>query len=399
MLSQLRYRFFKISDRQQSGKAFHLLILLIAALLLNSVALGQKEHKRLSSNLLLEGQVYYGFLIPHHVEMEIFNRHFPALEISLTRKTYGRARWEYMYNYPLVGVAYWFSDLGGTPYLGDAHAVFPYINFPLNKSKTFQLYLRIGLGLGYLTKKFDRLENYKNIAIGSNINAAINMLLQVRKRLGSRFVFSFSVGLTHFSNGSMKSPNYGINIPSISGGLAFRLAKENPYFKQKLLPELSPFYFDGKKSVDLDVSLAFGYKDMLAEYGGRYFVFAANANLMKPISFKTKYGAALDFSYDGTDEQLILMENGTGYLTNDAQLIQIGMGGVFELNMSRVSLIGTLGIYIYTKYKGDGNIYEKLALKYQFDQHWFSSITLKAHAGRADYISLGVGYKFMLIFY
>jgi hypothetical protein len=331
--------------------------------------------------------------------MEIFNGHFPAFEFSLTQKTFGRSRWEFMYNYPLVGVSYWYSPLSDNPYLGNAHAVFPYINFPLNKGRKVSLFLRVGLGLGYLTKKFHRLDNYKNISIGSNLNAAVNFHLQVRQRLGPRFVGSLSLAFTHFSNGSMKSPNYGLNIPAISAGIAYRLEKENPYFKEKLLPELSPFFFDGKKSVDLDVTAGFAYKDMLAEIGGRYLVVAANANLMKPISFKTKYGAAFDLSYDGTDEQLIIMKKGENYLKNKAQLIQVGLGGVFELVISKVSLVGALGIYVYTKHTGEGNIYQKISMKYQFYDKWFSIVTLKAHAGRADYISFGVGYKFSLIYY
>ncbi len=377
----------------------HYIIFLSLFILLSQNSFAQKEHKQLTANLMLEGQVYYGFLIPHHIEMEIYNGHFPAFEISIVQKTFGRARWEFMYNYPLVGISYWYSGLSDTPYLGDAHAIFPYINFPLNKGGKVHLFLRVGLGLGYLTKKFHRLDNYKNISIGSNFNAAVNFLFQVRQRLSKRFVLSFSLAFTHFSNGSMKSPNYGLNIPSVSAGLAYRLAKENPYYKQKLLPELSPFYFDGKKSVDLDVYAGFGYKDMLAEIGGRYLVFAASANLMKPISYKTKYGACFDLSYDGTDEELIIMKNGEDYLKNKMQLIQVGLGGVFELNMSKISFIGTLGLYVFTKYKGEGNIYQKVAMKYQFNQHWFSAITLKAHAGRADYITLGVGYKFNLIYY
>ena len=368
-------------------------------IILSQLSFSQKQQKLITSNILLEGQVYYGFLIPHHIEMEIFNGHFPSFEVSLVHKTFGKARWEYMYNYPLVGISYWYSPLSDTPYLGNAHAVFPYINFPLNKAKKVHLFLRVGLGIGYLTKKFHRIDNYKNISIGSNFNAAVNFLFQVRQRLGPRFVASFSLAFTHFSNGSMKSPNYGLNMPGVSAGIAYRLAKENPYYKNKLLPELSPFYFDGKKSVDLDIEAGFGYKDMLAEIGGRYIVFAASANIMKPISYKTKYGICFDLSYDGTDEPLIIEDEGEDYLKSRAQLIQVGLGGVFELNMSKISFLGTLGLYVFTKYKGEGNIYQKLAMRYQFLPQWYTAITLKAHAGRADYITLGVGYKFNLIYY
>ncbi len=358
----------------------------------------QHEHKRLASNLILEGHAYYGFLIPHHIEMEIFNSHFPAFEISITKLTHGRTRWEYMYNYPFVGIGYWYSDIGRSPYLGSAHAIFPYINFPLTRKKDIQLYFRTGLGIGYMTKRFHRLDNYKNVVIGSHINVAISLLLELKKRIGEQFILSAGIGFNHFSNGSMKTPNYGINIPSISAGIAYRLSKENPYFKQKLLPELRPFEFDGKKSVDLDVTAAFGYKDMRSEIGGRYVIFTTFANLLKPTTFKSKYGIGLDISYDGTDEQLILKEY-HDTIDNKIKLVQTGLNLAYELNISKVSFIANLGIYLTSKYKGDGIIYEKLALQYKISDHLFTSITLKAHAGRADFIVLGIGYKFNLIYY
>jgi hypothetical protein len=379
------------------NKAIQVVIVLLAFLTASTSLVAQSQHKRIASNLILEGRAYYGFLITHHTEMEIFQAHFPSFEFSLSKLTHGGARWEYMYNYPLVGISYFYSDLGRHPALGSAHALMPYINFPLTKNREFQLYLRTSLGLGYLTKSFHRLDNYKNVVIGSKLNAAVGLLVEFRKRIGEQFIVTGGIGLTHFSNGSMKTPNYGINIPAVNLGIAYRLSKENPYYKQKLLPELSPFEFDGKKSLDLDATVAFGYKNMESEIGGKYLVFAAFANLLKPVSFKSSFGAGIDVSYDGTDEELLKKEDIV--LKNKFQLFQVGLCGTYALSLSKVSFIANLGFYVYSKYKGEGIIYEKIALQYHFNDHIFSNITLKAHAGRADYITLGVGYKFKLIYY
>src|SRR5210317_941029 len=221
-----------------------------------------KRHKHIASNLMLELKTGYGFLIPHRLEMEIFNSHFPSFELSISKKTYGAQRWEYMYGYPIVGIAYWYSNLGISPYLGDAHAVFPYINFPITPNKTTRLYFRTGVGLGYLTKHFDRLDNYKNIAIGSSLNAAVSLSFELRIKLASRLQLTGSIALTHFSNGSMKTPNYGINIPSIYGGLAYHLSKPNTFSRSKLLPELYPYEFDGKKWFQVQFGAGLGYKNM-----------------------------------------------------------------------------------------------------------------------------------------
>jgi len=49
--------------------------------------------------------------------------------------------------------------------------------------------------------------------------------------------------------------------------------------------------------------------------------------------------------------------------------------------------------------KTDGNIYEKVVLNYHFNNKWYSHISLKAHAGRADYVTFGLGYKINIKYY
>lgn len=361
-------------------------------------SVAQFKHQKITSNLIVNGKISYGFLIPHHIEMEIFNAHFPAYEFSISKATYGGSRWEYMYNYPIIGIAYWYSDLGRSPYLGKAHAITPYIEFPLTYGKQTRLYFRTAVGLGYLTKHFDRIENYKNIAIGSHWNAAVAFQLDLKQKIGERFLLAFAIGLNHFSNGSMKTPNFGINIPTVSASLSYRLSKENPYFKKKLLPELSPFFFDGKKSIDLNIGAGLGYKNMNAEREGKFMVGQAFANIMRSISYKSRIGLGLDASYDGTDE-VIMYQKYNEKPDNNFQLTKTGVEVVYELNMSKVSFIGNLGYYLSGIYKGDGKIYEKIGIWYQLNNKFFGHLTLKAHAGRADFLTLGIGYKIELVYY
>lgn len=361
-------------------------------------AQGTRQHVHIGSNLMAEAKTGYGFLIPHRLEMEIFNAHFPSFELSISRETFGGSRWEYMYDYPIIGMAYWYSNLGSSPYLGDAHALFPYINFPLTPNKPTRLYLRTGVGLGYLTKRFDRLENYKNTAIGSHLNAAVSLSFEVRRRIVERLYISGSITLTHFSNGSMKTPNYGINIPSVYAGIAYKLSKENPYLKRKLLPELYPYEFDGKKFLQLQVGAGMGYKNMDAEIGGSYFVYALYANLLKQVSFKSRVGIGLDASYDGTDRRIIEANSGD-YPESFWPVVKTGGNIAWELMVSRVSFVFNIGGYFSGQYKSEGGIYEKLAIWYYFNPNLYTSLTLKAHYARADYITLGVGYNLNIKYY
>jgi len=280
------------------GHAVRLILGLSVLIFIAGQTNAQKNfrHKLRNPGIVLEGRIYYGWTIDHHIEMTPLTRHYPAFEFSVLKATYGRTRWEYMYNYPLIGVSYWYSGMGGVKPLGQAHAIFPYINFPLLHKNGFNIYFRLGVGLGYLTKKYERYDNFENIAIGSHLNGAVNLLFEARMRLGRRFMASGGISLMHFSNGGMKQPNYGLNIPGLNVALAYRLSPENIYLRKKLLPELFPFEFDGKKFLRFDISTSFGSKDFSAALGGgnRYIVTTVFGNLLWPVSYKSNIGFGFD---------------------------------------------------------------------------------------------------------
>jgi hypothetical protein len=381
------------------GWRFSAMMLILFILSVRVAAQEDFRHKLRSSGLVLEGRVYYGWTLDHHIEMTPYKKHYPAFELSLQKATYGRTRWEYMYNYPFIGVSYWYSDLGRTRPLGSAHALFPYINFPLMKKKNFNIYFRLGVGIGYLTRKYERYDNFENLAIGSHINGAVNLLFEARMRLGKRFMGAAGISLMHFSNGAIKQPNYGLNMPGINVALAYRLSRENPYLRKKLLPELYPFEFDGRRYLQLDLNMAFGIKDLQATLGGgnKYAVAAVFGNLLWPVKYKSRLGFGFDLSYDGSDEKLLEIRG--IYPEHRIDLVKTGITGSYELVFSRMSIMLNLGVNLSGLYKRDGYIYEKLALRFGFTERLFGSLTLKAYYGKADFITLGMGYRIPVKYY
>jgi hypothetical protein len=380
---------------------FRLISVICLIFLLAGPAHAQKgfHHKFRSNSLVLEGRIYYGWTLDHHIEITPYKRHYPAMEISVLKATYGRTRWEYMYNYPLIGVSYWYSDLGQTRPLGAAHAIFPYINFPLLSKQGFNIYFRLGVGLGYLTKKYDRYENYENLAIGSHINGAVNLLFEARWRIGSRFMAATGLSWMHFSNGSIKQPNYGLNMPGVNFALAYRLSHENPYERKKLLPQLYPFEFDGKRFLQVDLNASFGIKDLqaLLGNGNQFIVVAIAGNILWPVSFKSRIGCGFDISFDGSDVKLLELSGNTP--EHGINYIKTGITGGYELAFSKMAIMLNLGINLSGADKSDGYVYEKLALRYEITKNLFGSITLKALYGKADFLTLGVGYRLPVKYY
>jgi hypothetical protein len=52
------------------------------------------------------------------------------------------------------------------------------------------------------------------------------------------------------------------------------------------------------------------------------------------------------------------------------------------------------GIYLLNEVKEDGDVYNRLQLKYHVPSGWSFSWGLKSHFARADYFEWGVGYGF-----
>ncbi len=379
-------------------KYYNYLISSIIFLLLSASLMAQPGRPLSSLNLQLEGNVHYGFYAHHHSEMEIFNAHFPAFELLLQRATFGNERWEAFYSYPFVGVGIWYSPIGGFEEMGQSYGAFPFINFPLNDNLKHSLNFRTGLGLAYLTNSFHPTDNYKNFAIGSKLNAIISLYFNYRFRASDFITLTASAGLTHFSNGSMKTPNFGINLPTFALGLSSFLTKPNPYLDRKLLPELYIFEFDGKKWFTIEPSFGFGYKDMTQQLGESFMVYHLSVNFLRPVWLKGKVGLGLDATYDASHIR-ILERKAVEEFEHNWQVIKPGVTVVYEMVMSKTSFVFQLGSHIGGLEKSKGNFYQKLGLKRYFNDQLFGSITLTAHLGRADYIGFGLGYSFDFKYY
>lgn len=328
--------------------------------------------------------------------MQIFNSHFPAFELNIGKETFGEYRWQRMYGYPFIGVSYWYSHLGNSPLLGSSHAVFPYVNYPLVRNQKNELNFRLGLGFGYLTKRFDRLENYKYLAIGSHLNAAANLMFEYRWRFNPRMNAAIGLALMHFSNGSTKTPNFGVNIPSANIAFAYRLSKENPYLSRKLLPELYVFEFDGKKSITLDLGATAAYKDMGREYGRTFMIYNLYGNVIRPVSFKSSVGAGFDITLDKSDPYFAERKNIE--FDRELQKLRIGLNGAYQLSMSKLSYMFNLGFYVSGKIR-PSIAYFKFGLHFDITPQIFTTLVLKTHFAQADYLGFGLGYKLPLYYY
>ena len=151
-------------ERQKS----HIILLLLTLLLLiGNAAKAQLSHR----NYEVEARVHYGYMYfqndEFHSALGRYSRHTPSYEFSLHRNTYGEHRWEVLHNYPSIGFTFYYSGFGNddiSSELGKVFALYPFINFHITPGESSNLTFKLGVGVSYLTNKFDPKENYHNYA-------------------------------------------------------------------------------------------------------------------------------------------------------------------------------------------------------------------------------------------
>jgi hypothetical protein len=339
---------------------------------------------RFPQGIGLEARVQYGFIIRHHLDMDPYaNKRFPAFELSLTKQTDGDKAWQHAYAFPEFGLSFFYSDLGDSPILGSVHALYPWLRFPLLRDGGFGLAMRIGFGAGFFNSPFEQLSNYKNLSIGSAVNACIQFDLESRIAISDRFFLKGGFSFTHFSNGVMKSPNYGINIPMLNAGIV--------YFPRPVVrPERMKNLPTKDKRTEMRISLNMGMKEIEPILGPQYATFCLSGDFVKPVSMKSRLGAGLDLFLDTSDQESLAQEGDT--VNTLISVVKPGLKGIYELDVDRLRMDFEMGLYLYCLDNSNGSIYHKLGLKYFIDESLFLGFTLKTHYARADYIALGIGY-------
>jgi len=329
----------------------------------------------------------YGWVIIHHASFaDLITGHTSAFEINFAKQTIHKNNWNEYYRYPLVGVSYFFADLGNPQQLGYANGVYGWINFPILRTKEYTISFRLGTGLGYITKHFNRLTDYKNEVIGSHINGVMHGNFENAFKITNQVNLYANIGITHFSNGSFKTPNLGINIATGGIGLTYRFGKDTLHFPKH---KDRPPFIDKKISYNLVVA---GFaKEIVPPDGKKYGALTISGLAIKQMGYKSGLGIGFDYFYDGSLKPQFMNDtlfNGKNYVIE-----RVGIYIAHELAISKIRIVTDVGYYLLSQWTENGMVYFRLGIKYYMTKKFFANFTLKTHYAKADYLEAGFGYK------
>jgi hypothetical protein len=359
----------------------------------SSALLSQGRYDSIKTNPSLGLNAFYGFFIANQPKsLYLRNDHSRMLELSISRQTTGRRQWERESNLPRLGIGLMYGDLGSKEYLGKLTALYPFIHFPLLRAKRSVTSFRLGAGLGWVEKPYDKETNYKNLMISTHLNAAISLRLQTEWEIMRNIYLNAGLAFTHLSNGSVRLPNLGLNIPAITAGIRYERASGSALRSHELSGAETQFGRKNfKRSTNLYLHGAFAFKQTYPLESQVQVVRILNVELTRSLSPVSRLAGGLNFSYDPSLSKEIY---GAPTYTFDESAFQL-QGSIYagyEHVVGRLSIPVQLGLYFYNNYPIN-QLYQVIGLRYRFSPRWVASLQLKAHFGKADYIQYGIGYK------
>ena len=328
---------------------------------------------------------------------------FRTASVQIAKQTTGEKLWEQLYGFPRYGFGIYTAQFINSTELGQPVAVYGMFNLLLKQWTNLSLNLDFGAGYSFNWKSFD--ENKYNIAMGARESAYVDAGPSLEYTFENGVLLDFGASVTHFSNGAMKKPNFGINTVAPKISLGYNLSGRRKNYNYQEIPEfqkksefLASFFTGWEneifKSTDAD--------SVIKYYGATYPVFGLSATFNRQISYKSKIGIGFMVDYFGAANPVISMQNGIfeHKYASFKEGFQLSIFPSYELVINKFSIVLQEGFYIYrAKYSflRTPSVYQRLGFKYDL----FKDFTLGANIRMYNYntshfIEWTLGYRIHL---
>ena len=264
----------------------------------------------------------------------------------------------------------------------------------------FSLNYFLWAGLTGNWNHYDPARNNFNTTLAGDFTAHIDAGLQLNYEISSHFEAGIGGAFTHFSNGAMKIPNFGINMlaPRVS------ITYIPDAIEQKKIKRTIPKYL---KNTYLDIAIYGGEKELPYPecdldtahnfFGFQYPQFGLTAVLNRNLSYVLTLGLGLHLGYDSSKNARYRLENGQTVpnLSFRTENLNLGIIPSMELNFDKVAFVlqpcFTL-VKHETTFKKP-TFFGKFGLKYVLWDNLYAGVQLHTFKLHADFIEFSLGYR------
>ena len=362
-----------------------LILLVLLVNMLTMPLLAQTDSTFVESRPTVFGISFdYGFLLKHTDFLRELDDSNPlSVEVEWSKHLITRKSWDFCNCFPRVGVsvAYWNWD--NPDVLGSGVSAIGFLEPWMRTHKRTNFFFRAGIGGVYLSDPYDEVTNPLNLSYSTNvafflmIGAGINY--QINDHLNLRLAGKYN----HISNGGNRTPNKGLNFPSVNLGLTTSLTPiefPNPKKNGKRPPpeqrrRISLTHFSGWSNATV------GDKE-------KFYVFGFAADYSRWIGGRSALTVGTEWIVDLSRKEQIRLQGGNESFQQGAFLAG------HEFWLGRVTFSQVFGLYYFREYRNTDDFYQRYGLTYSFTKKIFMGMNLKAHGHVADFFDFRVGYRF-----
>ncbi len=318
-----------------------------------------------------------------------------AFDVNFIWQTYGKKEWQQRRNFPVVGIGITGTDYGNNAVFGRAVGIYPNLQVTLLRRKTFEWTLRLGDGLGYVTRKYQTTTpvDTVNTAIGSNLNDFAVIMTDLRFHIDDHWQLQFGANLTHISNGDYHQPNLGVNMGGLHFGMQYSPVTNRPRKIVKELPQLKDRWL-------VETRVGIGYTESRSPGNPELPTYVGSVYATRRWHSKNKLMIGFDAAYH-RDVFAFLKWCSLYRHFEDRHSWDGAIFGGNEFLLGRVGIVTQLGIYYHQTYLKFDPFYEKVGINYYLvkSEHGvvkelFLSSLLLAHEFSAQYAEFGIGAGF-----
>jgi len=287
-----------------------------------------------------------------------------------------------LYRYPAMGLGIYASTFQRSA-IGNPYAIYFFFDIPVNlrHSQKWTFAYSGAFGLAFNFNPYDEVENPANIFLGTANNSYIDFKFKLNYHLTPKWTPSLSVGFKHFSNGGVHLPNLGVNLLLLSAGLAYNPSGFMPGENRSEIPDFI-------RHNQFNIAVLIGTKNYEAGEPS-YLKTALELNWLRALSYKHRLGLGFDVYYNSNAGKI----QSPGPTFNNT--VSLGIFASYEWAITRRFYI-PIGLGVYLK-RNEANgerqpYYERIGIRYRFDNNLFAGVTIKAHREVADFIEWTVGY-------
>ncbi|WGH75122.1 acyloxyacyl hydrolase [Tenacibaculum tangerinum] len=335
-----------------------------------------------------------------NVDLEPFlESGYGALELRVGWQPSKKDHWAAQYGYPAYGFGVYSGFVGSPQIFGKPNALYGFMRFYIDSSEKRNVFtIEPAVGLTYNLEPYDSEENPLNNAIGAKMAVYFNLKFGWVYKWTHDMDITYGFDATHFSNGRMYTPNYGLNMIGINLGLSYnynpdqRKVNNDVYSQSPLLPirfkrprkTPNTKIEKGANSINLygAISTVQNYEDQGTSI--RYPAYSVVAEYQHKFNNMHSISAGFDYFFDGS---LALQ-----YPDDPSKRHHVGIHAGYDFMFWRMTIIGHIGTYL-NENKTKPPLFFRPALRYDVTPWLYTQVGLKARGFAADWVEFGIGIR------